>query len=37
MLVKEAAPGVPTTAKLAPELVKEHLIASALAMAVGAS
>jgi AcrR family transcriptional regulator len=37
MVVKEAAPGVPTTAKLSPEQVKEHLIAAALAMAVGAS
>ena len=37
MLVKEAAPGVPITAKLSPEQVKEHLIAAALAMAVGAS
>lgn len=37
MLVKEAAPGVPITAKLSPQQVKEHLIAAALAMAVGAS
>ena len=36
MLVKEAAPGVPTTASLSPQQVKEHLIASAVAMAVGA-
>jgi len=36
LLVKEAAPGVPTTARLSPELVKEHLIASSVAMAVGA-
>jgi AcrR family transcriptional regulator len=36
MLVKEAAPGVPITAKLSAAQVKEHLIAAALAMAVGA-
>jgi AcrR family transcriptional regulator len=36
LLVKEAAPGIPTTAKLSPELVKEHLIASSVAMAIGA-
>lgn len=37
MLVKEAEPGVPTVAVLAPDLVREHLVASAVAMAVGAS
>jgi AcrR family transcriptional regulator len=36
MLVKEAAPGVPTVARLSPEQVKEHLVASSIAMAVGA-
>ena len=36
MLVKEAAPGIPTIAKLSPEQVKEHLIAASVAMAVGA-
>ncbi|CAN5489094.1 hypothetical protein BH10ACT10_BH10ACT10_05750 [soil metagenome] len=36
MLVKEAAPGIPTTAKLSPEQVKKHLIAASVAMAVGA-
>ena len=36
MLVKEAAPGVPTTAKLSAQQVKEHLIAASVAMAVGA-
>ena len=36
MLVKEASPGVPTTARLFPSLVKDHLIAASLAMAVGA-
>ncbi len=36
MLVKEAAPGVPTVASLSPERVKEHLVASSIAMAVGA-
>ena len=36
LLVKEAAPGVPTTARLSPALVKEHLIAASVAMAVGA-
>jgi len=36
ILVKEAAPGVPTTAKLSAEQVKEHLIASSVAMAIGA-
>ncbi len=36
MLVKEAAPGVPTVARLSAEQVKEHLVASSIAMAVGA-
>ena len=36
MVVKEAAPGVPTTAKLSAAQVKEHLIASSVAMAIGA-
>ncbi|HET9758941.1 MAG TPA: TetR/AcrR family transcriptional regulator [Nocardioidaceae bacterium] len=36
MLVKQAAPGVPTTAKLPAGQVKEHLIAASVAMAVGA-
>ena len=36
MVVKEAAPGVPTIAPLSPDQVKEHLIASSVAMAVGA-
>ena len=36
MLVKEAAPGIPTTAKLSAQQVKEHLIAASVAMAVGA-
>jgi AcrR family transcriptional regulator len=36
MLVREAAPGVPTVASLSPEQVKEHLVASSIAMAVGA-
>ena len=36
ILVKEAAPGVPTTAKLSAAQVKEHLVASSVAMAVGA-
>jgi AcrR family transcriptional regulator len=35
LLVKEAAPGIPTTAKLSPQLVKEHLVAASVAMAVG--
>ncbi len=38
MLVKEAAPGVPTVAPLSPAQVKEHMVATALAMAAaGAS
>ena len=36
MLVKQAAPGIPTVASLSPEQVKEHLVASSIAMAVGA-
>jgi AcrR family transcriptional regulator len=36
MLVKEAAPGIPTVATLSRERVKEHLVASSIAMAVGA-
>ncbi len=36
MVVKEAAPGVPTVATLSAEQVKEHLIASSVAMAIGA-
>lgn len=35
MLVKEAEPGVPTVATLAPDQVKEHMVAVALAMAAG--
>jgi AcrR family transcriptional regulator len=35
MLVKEAAPGVPTVATLSPEQVKEHLVAASIAMAAG--
>ena len=35
MQVLEAAPGVPTVARLAPDQVKEHLVAAALAMASG--
>jgi AcrR family transcriptional regulator len=35
MLVKEAAPGVPTTARLSAQQVKEHIIASSVAMAIG--
>ena len=37
MLVKEAAPGVPTVATLSPEQVKEHMVAASVAMAVGAA
>lgn len=37
MLVKEAAPGVPTVASLSRERVREHLVASSIAMAVGAA
>ncbi len=33
MLVKEAAPGVPTVAPLSPDQVKEHMVATAIAMA----
>jgi AcrR family transcriptional regulator len=36
MVVKEAAPGVPTVASLSAQQVKEHLIASSVAMALGA-
>jgi AcrR family transcriptional regulator len=36
MVVKEAAPGVPTVASLSAQQVKEHLIASSVAMAIGA-
>jgi AcrR family transcriptional regulator len=36
MLVKEAAPGTPTVATLSAERVKEHLVATRIAMAVGA-
>ena len=36
MLVKEAGPGIPTTDRLSAEQVKRHLIASSVAMAVGA-
>ena len=35
MLVKEAAPGMPTVAELSADRVKEHLVASSVAMAVG--
>jgi AcrR family transcriptional regulator len=33
MIVKEAAPGVPTVAELSPDQVKEYMVATALAMA----
>ncbi len=36
LLVKEAAPGVPTVASLSRERIREHLVASSIAMAVGA-
>lgn len=36
LLVKEAGPGIPTTARLSAQRVKEHLVASSVAMAVGA-
>jgi AcrR family transcriptional regulator len=36
MVVKEASPGVPTVASLSAQQVKEHLIASSVAMAIGA-
>jgi len=36
MLVKEAAPGVPTVATLSAAQVKDHLVAASIAMAVGA-
>jgi len=35
MLVKEAAPGVPVVARLSAQQVKEHMVASTLAMAIG--
>ncbi len=35
MIVKEAAPGVPTVAALSPDQVKEHMVATTLAMAAG--
>jgi hypothetical protein len=35
MQVLEAAPGVPTVARLSADQVKEHLVAAALAMATG--
>ena len=35
MLVKEAAPGVPTVAPLSPEQLREHMVATSIAMAVG--
>ncbi|HSE71867.1 MAG TPA: TetR/AcrR family transcriptional regulator [Nocardioidaceae bacterium] len=35
MLVKEAAPGVPTVAPLSAEQVKEHMVAASIAMAIG--
>ena len=35
MLVKEAAPGVPTVVPLSPAQVRQHLVAASLAMAVG--
>jgi AcrR family transcriptional regulator len=36
MVVREEAPGVPATAKVSAQQVKEHLIAASVAMAVGA-
>ncbi len=36
MIVKEAEVGVPTVAPLSPEQVREHMVASSIAMAVGA-
>jgi hypothetical protein len=36
MLIKEGAPGIPTVASLSGQQVKEHLVASSIAMAVGA-
>ncbi len=35
ILVKESAPGVPTVGQISPEQVRDHLIASALALATG--
>jgi AcrR family transcriptional regulator len=37
MLVKEAAPGVPTVVSLSPDEVKNHMVATALAMATSGS
>lgn len=37
MLVKEAAPGVPTVVPLSPEQVRSHMVATALAMATSGS
>ncbi len=37
MLVKEAAPGVPTVASISPDEVKRHMVATALAMATSGS
>jgi len=36
LIVKEAAPGIPTVASLSRERIREHLVASSIAMAVGA-
>jgi hypothetical protein len=35
ILVKEAAPGVPKVAKVSPDQVKDYLVSSALALAIG--
>jgi hypothetical protein len=35
LLVKEAAPGMPTVASLSAEQVKDYLVAASVAMAVG--
>ena len=37
VLVRQAGPGMPVTAKLSAQQVKEHLVASSVAMAVGAA
>lgn len=37
LLVKEAAPGVPTVARVSADEVREYLVAASVAMAVGAS
>ncbi len=37
LVVKEAAPGIPTVASLSQQQVKEHLIAASVAMAAGAA